>query len=419
MFIIGLSSFVSIRVWGVLYISEVISLVMMPFIFRKVSHTEFRLNKLFFLLTLWLIGTLFAGYYNNIGSNNLIKGIGTVLLFFPSFILAFWALKNNYEYIFYYLAGKAISIFIGFFLVPMDFVKDLILEKGLASLLETLLVYMLAPLLIFFVSLLYYKGKYHSSIILTLLFSFWSLFNGSRSTFLIFGFVAVILFFLGKITKQNKHLKHQKMKKKFIPMLFIFLLSIIGFYSFYEYTASKGILGEYSQNKFNNQKNSSKLGLLMGRADFFQCLLGISENPIIGYGPYAKDKSNIRLRTAIKYEDSGGYNTYYNLNEEESMVPRHSYILGAWIFSGILAVPFWLFILYLIFTFLRKHLWYNHKLIAFFLLTCISLLWNIFFSPLQQRTDLCISVAMIVLVTQKNLFKYKKKYDENLFCNIR
>ena len=382
---------------------------MMPFIFRKVSNRGFRLNKLFFFLTLWLIGTLVAGYYNSIDSNNLTKGIGTVLLFFPVFILAFWALKNNYEYIFYYLAGKAISIFIGFFLAPIDFVKDLILEKGLMSLLETLLVYMLVPLLIFLVSLLYYKGKHYSSIILTLLFSFWSLFNGSRSTFLIFGFVAVILFFLGKITDHNKHLKHQKMKKKIIPLFFIFVLSTMGFYKFYEYTASIGVLGEYSQNKYYNQKNSSQLGLLIGRADFFQCLLGISENPIIGYGPYAKDKSNIRLRTAIKYEDSAGYKIYSNLYEEESMVPRHSYILGAWIFSGILAVPYWLFILYLIFTFLRKHLWYNHKLIAFFLLTCIGLLWNIFFSPLQQRTDLCITVAIIVLVTQKNLLNLKNK----------
>ena len=101
--------------------------------------------------------------------------------------------------------------------------------------------------------------------------------------------------------------------------------------------------------------------------------------------------------------------TYYSLDEKEfskdEILPGHSYLMGGWVYAGILGLIFWFYILRLIFKFLYVGLVYDLKLMGINMFLICMMLWNILFSPFSDRLNFLFFIMSLIIQTQ-----YSKEY---------
>jgi O-antigen ligase len=123
----------------------------------------------------------------------------------------------------------------------------------------------------------------------------------------------------------------------------------------------------------------------------------VMDKPIFGHGSWAEDPKYIEMLGDISAEtgyvdDEAGKNA-----ENDYLIPSHSYLMGAWVFSGIIGAIFWAFIYYLVILGILKLLVFHPPLSPYFGYWLISSLWNILFSPFGQgaRMDMAILLVMI------------------------
>ena len=80
------------------------------------------------------------------------------------------------------------------------------------------------------------------------------------------------------------------------------------------------------------------------------------------------------------------------------MIPTHSYILGAWVEAGILGVPIWIYLMWLIvralYAILKQHLFPN----VLVTLAGFSLLWDIPFSPFGTSSRFLVPAQICIML---------------------
>ena len=387
-FVLGITSAFSVRLIGVIYIAELICVVCFLFISKRKDCFPVQLRRMYIFLWIWIAGSVISNWYNQVPALDFLKG-----LFFKLFILVilpvlYWLLESHPERIFFWLFGTAFSSLLSLYVFPSVIVR----EFNIAG--THVAIYYWNSLALAVCALLYYYGRQICGCLLLLSWGICTLFFMSRNLFLIY-FIAVFLVFVftwyfSKATKVN-----------FTHCFILFLIlagGLSGAKSTYEYLAEKEILGEAAYQKYMKQKyGSGEFGLASGRIDFFMALMALQENPIVGYGDYAKDYTDIRNRFALKYD----LNEISSRTPETRMVPGHSHILGSWVYNGILALPFWLYCLYLIVHFLIYHLPKQRGLMLYAAASCMSCLFNLFFSPFGSRLSL-ISYVFFIVVMQKS-----------------
>ena len=137
-----------------------------------------------------------------------------------------------------------------------------------------------------------------------------------------------------------------------------------------------------------------------GRGDFIQSLYLVSQKPIMGYGSYAKDNNQL----LEDYYKSNGM-IYNSSKLHDKMLPGHSYLMGSWVYSGILGFIFWIYIIFQIVKYSREGLLYDTQLVGINTLLTFATLWNIFFSPFADRLNFLFYIIMVILT-----IKTKEKY---------
>ena len=110
----------------------------------------------------------------------------------------------------------------------------------------------------------------------------------------------------------------------FLALLFIFQV--------YVYCALQGYLGTKPRAQLMATRNPyNPVQVLIAGRGGIQCAVhAISDAPIVGHGSRALKRKYI-TREVMRREGS-----------DLTMIPVHSCILGAWVFSGILGLPFWI-----------------------------------------------------------------------------
>jgi hypothetical protein len=89
------------------------------------------------------------------------------------------------------------------------------------------------------------------------------------------------------------------------------------------------------------------------------------------------------MYTAILFEsmaDLGYENTNVAFENEDYLIPSHSYLFGAWVESGIVGAVFWAWVLWLAAKSLMRATG-REPLILFLAFIGMLLIWNILFSP--------------------------------------
>ena len=364
--IVGLLSAIPIRIVGTFMAAEFFMCALLPFL----APTSFIKSKqvciAFVLCLLWLSGGIFSDLLNWTAIQNSLKGAISILLLAINIIFAYCILKDNHRRFILFLIGYGISSFLAF-----NFFKSAALSEVQSKTdLEIWKFYYYLPITNAFLITFFYLGYKKTTIVLCQFFAFYALFQSSRNVFLTYSLASVIMLFQLLIIGKN-NLRGIKVYLKSAWMLIITL--IMGLFCIkltYEHMASSGILGEAAKAKYYMQTaGQDGFSFKSGRGDFYITLEKLSENPIIGYGSYAYDKT-----------------------------PGHSMILGAWAYQGILGLPFWLYISYILIIYLYRYSIYDTPFSCAGIIVSTSQLWSILASPFQGRMYLAFLVVSIIVM---------------------
>ena len=386
-FFIGVFTSISVRAIGTFSISEILALAALPFVgFSCLRNAQ--VKRFVVMIIVWLCGVIIADQYNDTPAIDAIKGSFNLILFILIIPFIYWLMKDSIRRIMYYAAGAGISGLIRyqFLYTHIDDWTDQIIRT-----------YMLVPAVFFMGYYLYYHGRKILSYIVLEGYAFWTLSHGSRYIFLMVTIGIFLLITINFLCKSaGWEATQQKFRKRLFPIFIILGIAAIGASTTYTRLASSGQLGDKAKDKYEIQ-SSAKNGLASGRTDFMISLYAISKNPIVGYGSYAKDDYGL----TISYEEGASYwNTYkgrFTIDRYE-MIPGHSYILGAWVYAGILGLVFWIYVIAVILKFTMKYLCCYPRLLCYFVITICMMLWDIFFSPFANRLNFTMFIMPMLLM---------------------
>lgn len=179
-----------------------------------------------------------------------------------------------------------------------------------------------------------------------------------------------------------------------------------GLFEVYQYAASSGNLGEDARVKYEEQ-SSGKYGLLLGgRSELFSTIPAIIDSPILGHGSWAKDPTYlIAGREAMLLLSYKGALDLSPEELKEGLIPTHSFLLGAWVYAGVLGAVFWGWVWLLIVKSLARIYPVTAGLLPLMAYFGFLLLWDILFSPfgLDRRNQVPYFLLLIFTYYEMSL----------------
>lgn len=143
------------------------------------------------------------------------------------------------------------------------------------------------------------------------------------------------------------------------------------------------------------QKLSGGNALEGGRAETFMGIQLITENPIWGYGSYARDKNDaFHARYATEHNTE-----YIWTGDWDRFLPGHSHIVGAWVQNGILGGLFWLYVLFMCWkVFSSGCIMYEPRMLCLLMFQSVAFLWDLCFSPFGDRTFTLFLIITLFII---------------------
>ncbi len=400
--VLGLLYPVTFRIWGIVRLGEVVAILLGFWAMMKYGGTYMKLKSfrtLIILYCLCLFAIPVSDLLNHTATIDAIKGFGTFAFLFPFFFASMWLLSDDVSRIKYFVLTNVIAQWIiALFLPSLSYEASMYLDVHATSIQERLsleqdlFAYRYTPLVLIFLCFLYKKHKRLVTLLMLPIAVFF-LFGGSRSYFLVYCCSAILLLMQVSLNEKNK-IRHIALFRKnsiyIVIGLMVFGVIIKDGYSF---LAKEGYLGIKAQWKYETQAQDGNI-MMHGRAPFFIGLYAASKEPIWGYGSYARDEKGV-TRDFIRHT---GINEYSDLSKK-SLIPTHSHIIYYWVCNGIMTLPFWIYIIYLLCCFIFRGNWcYSTSMAAYYVVSSILLLWNIFFSPFQSRLDMSFTIIAVLVI---------------------
>lgn len=159
----------------------------------------------------------------------------------------------------------------------------------------------------------------------------------------------------------------------------------------YSVAASQGILGKEAQAKYASQLGAFGL-LLGGRTEILGSSQAIIDSPLLGHGSWARDPRYGVLMNE-RLEELG----YAPVPlAADGQIPTHSYLFQAWVEAGLLGAVFWLAVAILAVRALLRLLGRGLSLAPLAAFTTFLLLWSIPFSPYSNAERISASLAVVL-----------------------
>ena len=206
--------------------------------------------------------------------------------------------------------------------------------------------------------------------------------------------------YLGK-----KYAGSSKLKFRTVAVIAASLVvGAVGVFWAYGYAAATGILGENAQVKYAAQ-SSGKYGVLLGgRSELFGSIPAIYDSPILGHGSWAKDLKYLIIRRRAmallgykNFEDTPGQDIV------SGIIQTHSYLLGAWVYAGILGAVFWAWVWVMTLKVLMRVYPPRFVLPAMVPWMAFELLWAILFSPYGVGQRIMAAYYIVIFIGYRNI----------------
>ena len=409
LFLLGLFSETQIRFVGSLGIAELFIFIAAPIVFM-LDYYDLKRNGFIPLLMLALlscVGCIISSVHNGTPMQAFLRGFASAYSLFAIPVVVHHFLWRNLSGFKWLLVGCAISAIVTIF-VFTSAAEMAIANRTSGDVATADLYYMIhfGPLTALPMNAFYMNVPVIFGVICYSLPTIYTVFTKStgRSALMGLFLTTIMVFSAGHKVSRMKYLK-----KHMVVFLLIASVVAAGSASVYKYFAVSGFLTNEAREKYENQTKTGKglLGLIMGgRSEFFVGLMAAIDQPIYGHGPWPLDHNGYYENFISKYGDYSDYLKYrewqrYLANTygiyRVGVIPCHSMIVGNWLFYGILGFPFWFYILFKIFTLLRKHIDTVPQWFGYFACMVAQMFWSIFFSGYGARMSTCVFITAMLL----------------------
>lgn len=411
-FLFGLGT--SFQLFGVsLSFTELFVFIAAPFYFIKEYPylKRFGFMPLLWLSVLTLVGCVVASISNQTPLPAFIRGFASVMVIPCTLIMGCRMLRTNPNGFKYFLVGSVLSMLLCTFIFRRS-VEVAIAQRATGGAVDASDI---ASGALFWVQRvggvvsLPAKGWYLQcplvvSVGVLVFMAVFALFiTASGRSAALGSLAAAVLILLGR----RKQSTMRRLGQHFILLMVIGIVGIVVAKNAYVYTASRGLLGEESRRKYERQsKGKSSMGALLlgGRMEAFCGLIAAFDHPIVGFGPWPRDRNGYTGEFLLKYGNREDYEAYIRsesmrlkLGLGEPLIPCHSYITTFWVNYGIFGLFLWLYILFLIFRFMKNDIWAIPQWYFWIVAAVPAFLWRIFFSPFAERVDSALIITAMLL----------------------
>lgn len=213
--------------------------------------------------------------------------------------------------------------------------------------------------------------------------------------------------------------KMRTMKRLGRNFYFVTILAVVGVFvakNLYSLSATRGWLGEDARKKYEMQTRGGTgiLDLIMGgRMESFCGLFAAFDRPIVGWGPWAIDSGGYQLKFLQRFGQPEDYEAFERARAYSEMygglvanlLPCHAYITMFWLWYGIFGLIFWLYVLFVLFRYLKQDCWAVPQWYMWLAASVPGYCWGIFFSPFGNRvmTILFVVACLYVRAVRKGL----------------
>ena len=413
LFLIGVFSMTQVRLGARIGISEACCCLVAPLVYLK-HYTTYRrdgVSVFFNLLLLWVIGAIVSDLYNHCCFEQFIRGFSVPFTLFGVSTCVYHLLRRRPDNLKFILMGIAVSSVISIFVFQRGDAGDMASAGDVQGAIDRVVGYKL-----FWSNQVktwgtlpaagWYLSIPKSVLFFTLtLVAFANMSAGGRSAFAVSILSLAIVLIGGKTAASIRSLK------RYFPLLMIGFAVLVGVLKVgYSYAAKNGYLSEAETEKYEKQtaRGEDLMTLIKsGRGDFFIGLDAALDKPIFGHGSQALDYFGYERDFITKYGTDFERESYIKreLNGYLHAIKAHSHVICYWMWHGILALIFWLYILYLLVTTFRKRMHYRPEWFGYLAIAIPAFLWDYFFSPLGLRVDECVlyCVMLVLLQMEKRL----------------
>jgi hypothetical protein len=395
LFALGILSSVVFHFVGDLFVSEIFMIVSLPFLLifnaRRLSRPRFL--RIFVLLGLWLCAQTISDAYNHTVLVDRMRG--TALIGFFTIEIAFFAMfiVGNERRKVIFLTAYAIGS------VALTQLQPNVAEvagdaadnwKWSYAFGVTMLALLVSGFLV--------RHRRHVLALLLLLgVSAVDLLTNFRSAFLMLLVTTALAFPI-----IPERIGSLRLLPRNNGLLRVAIVAMLGLASgavanqLVHLVSQAGLIREKAQQKNEAEAQAGNL-LLGGRPEFFVGLRAAMDSPIIGHGSWAKDMKYLEMQHDMMTE----YGIQHDLSDSEAdtqgLIPSHSHIVGAWVFSGFCGALFWAYIFVLAARAIVVVAVQRPPLTLMYLWLFIGFTWNIFFSPFGS-TSRALEAFIIVVI---------------------
>jgi hypothetical protein len=185
-------------------------------------------------------------------------------------------------------------------------------------------------------------------------------------------------------------------------------VAVLGLYSA---AASSGVLGPEAQVRYANQAGAFGV-ILGGRPEALVSTEAILDSPILGHGSWAKDPRYAKL--LVDRQQELGYEVTPQYVGTD-LIPAHSYLVGAWVWAGLFGALFWFAVASVAIWLLANLYAFRVTLAPLLVVQALLLLWELAFSPYGLGARITAPYALsLCLLGLRLLRKDREAYLSDL-----
>lgn len=415
-FLLGLGS--QLQVVFSLSISEVLVSIVAPFLLvSEIPHMRRSGVMPFFRMSVLLFcGCVASLVANHAEFYQVIRGVSITGIIVCAVIVGHHMLRKDPDGVKWYFIGLMVSGFICIFVfqrvgeVAMSGGTDVdLIVSGPLFWIQRLGLLLTTPILAF-----YLKMPLAYSVAAPLFLGFFSILtssSGRAASLAFFGSAALVL------TGRKKRRSMVALGRHIVLFLLVAIVAVFVLKVAYQWAVLNNHLGEAAREKYERQTaaGSSIIKLLIGgRADAFVGLLAIADAPILGKGYWALDREGYYEEFLMRYGIEEDYIQYSRDREWRMkvgagyrLIKCHSHITSFWLWYGLPGLLFWIYVLYVIFRYLKSDVAAIPQWFYWLAATVPGLMWHIFFSPFNNRIGLPLYVIGMLMARAVRLGKYQ------------
>jgi hypothetical protein len=399
--ILASSATLSFNLVGSLPGCEVVALVMLPFLLLKHGQRAFRREYMwfYFLLGLWLLGTIVGDVYVDSEMASRAKGVARVLCFGLDFAtLTILINGKNRGFIAFTIGFVPAMAAIGYHF-RADFLVAWKFGGGFALTLLALLV----------ACHFYERQKHRIYILIFLGIATLNLILAARSQIAIdlVSLALILPIFERRSRKQKGIATSRRDTLKVAVLLVLAAGAAYAANQAIKFGANHGFFDESTQDKFQTQEQG-KLGVLGGgRPETLVAIQAIRDSPLLGHGSYAIDPKYNLLQKDIEYRN--GYTENDEPSDDDSGgIPAHSHLTQSWVESGIFGGVFWIYAFTLTFRAILVLISEGSPMAPLFSFLLSGFLWDILYSPMGSFDRIWGAFAMLISFNLLRISKEKR-----------